>query len=267
MTRGPHDLSFLLPRQSSPWLLRTRYLSALPPRRPHLFLCRERRHVSRPASSPAPPQAPSAAVAATAPRLPPIFLLQIPATAPPLSPGLLRFPTPARPGGPPPPLAAGRPGPASACPLLMWSWTDAHHVLDGMLPARKRGREARPVSGSSRGSIDSLPDEALQHILGFLRAPEAMRTSVLARRWRHLWKLATGLRVGFFGGSKKLTVKAHREFVDHLFLLRGGSPLDTCEFRFGDFDDDDGPRVNIWVRHTILRKLRALRLNMAFSDD
>ncbi|KAJ1274869.1 hypothetical protein BS78_05G092900 [Paspalum vaginatum] len=115
---------------------------------------------------------------------------------------------------------------------------DAHHVLDGMLPPGKRVREAPPVSGS----IDSLPDEALQHILGFMVAPEAVRTSVLARRWRHLWKFATDLRLGYLG-DEEAAVKAHREFVDHLLLLRGGSPLDTCEFRFTEFDGDDAPRV------------------------
>ncbi|WVZ53788.1 hypothetical protein U9M48_004684 [Paspalum notatum var. saurae] len=148
------------------------------------------------------------------------------------------------------------------------SWVDAHHVLDGMLLAENRRREAPPVSGS-RGSIDSLPDEALQHILGFLVAPEAVWTSVLARRWRHLWKFATGLRLGYLGekDEEKPAVKERREFVDHLLLLCGGSPLDMCEFRFAEFDSDDEPRVNLWVRHVILCKVQVLKLHITLSDD
>ncbi|KAJ1274863.1 hypothetical protein BS78_05G092700 [Paspalum vaginatum] len=148
------------------------------------------------------------------------------------------------------------------------SWMDAHHVLDGMLPPGKRERAVPPVSGSG-GSIESLPDEALQHVISFLLAPEAVRTSVLARRWRHLWKFATGLRLGYLGEKDEdnPAVKEHREFVDHLLLLRGGSPLDTCEFRFAEFDSDDEPRVNLWVRHAILCKVRVLRLHITLSDD
>lgn len=140
-------------------------------------------------------------------------------------------------------------------------------MLDGMLPTENRGREAR--WGDSRGSIDSLPDEALQHILGFLLAQEAVRTSVLARRWRHLWKFATGLRLGYLDekDKDKPAVKEHREFVDHLLLLRGGSPLDSCEFRFPEFDSDNEPRVNLWVRHVILCKVRVLKLHITLSDD
>ncbi|WVZ53782.1 hypothetical protein U9M48_004678 [Paspalum notatum var. saurae] len=114
-----------------------------------------------------------------------------------------------------------------------------------------------------------MPDGALHHIIGFLLAPEAVRTSVLAWRWRHLWKFATALRLGYLGDDEEAAVKAHREFVDHLLLLPGGSPLDTCEFRFVEFDRDDEPppRVDLWVRHAILCKVKELRLHMESSDD
>ncbi|XBH54952.1 hypothetical protein VPH35_077141 [Triticum aestivum] len=43
--------------------------------------------------------------------------------------------------------------------------------------------------------IGALPDGILHHILSFLPAQEAVRTCVLAQRWRHLWKCTTGLRI------------------------------------------------------------------------
>ncbi|KAK8514939.1 hypothetical protein V6N12_001104 [Hibiscus sabdariffa] len=38
-----------------------------------------------------------------------------------------------------------------------------------------------------RGSLDNLPDPILCHILSFLPARDAVRTSILSRRWRYLF--------------------------------------------------------------------------------
>ncbi|EEC67843.1 hypothetical protein OsI_35456 [Oryza sativa Indica Group] len=42
--------------------------------------------------------------------------------------------------------------------------------------------------------INALPEEVLQHVMSFLPAKQAVRTCVLARRWRHLWKSMPALR-------------------------------------------------------------------------
>ncbi|CAD6258566.1 unnamed protein product [Miscanthus lutarioriparius] len=109
--------------------------------------------------------------------------------------------------------------------------------------------------------MDALPDGVLGHILGFLLAPEAVRTCVLARRWPQLWRFTTGLRVGCRHEDEQAPVKEHREFLDHL-LLRGGSPLDFCEFIFTEFQYDDVPRVNLWFRHVIMCRVRVLKLHI-----
>ncbi|KAJ1255672.1 hypothetical protein BS78_K172700 [Paspalum vaginatum] len=106
----------------------------------------------------------------------------------------------------------------------------------------KRGKGEPPPASGDVPTIESLPDGLLQHILGFMDARQAVRTCVLARRWRHLWQSATSLR---FLGLKLAKVRA---FMEHLLLLRTGSPLDTFELWFDAFRDSDGPRVNLWVR-------------------
>ncbi|XP_066340906.1 F-box protein At5g03100-like [Miscanthus floridulus] len=136
-------------------------------------------------------------------------------------------------------------------------------------------KRAAPPALSSGGSIDALPDGVLEHIVGFVPAPEAVQTCVLARRWRYLWRSAPGLRVGWLGDGPGLhlgwpgdeeqaspPVKEHRELVDRLLLLRGGSPLDTCDIRLGEFQDDDVPRVNFWVWHAISCKVRQFTLSI-----
>ncbi|CAL4910462.1 unnamed protein product [Urochloa decumbens] len=58
---------------------------------------------------------------------------------------------------------------------------DARRMFDGM-PMGERGKNV----AASASSIDALPDGILEHILGFLTAPEAVRTCVIASRWRRL---------------------------------------------------------------------------------
>jgi len=77
---------------------------------------------------------------------------------------------------------------------------------------------------------------------------------------------ATGLRItsnGYEDDVDKL-----REFADHLLLLRGIAPLETCELRFTDnvmidiFSAGDTLRVNLWFRHAVRCQARVLRLVM-----
>lgn len=37
-------------------------------------------------------------------------------------------------------------------------------------------------------TINGLPDEVLSYIVSFLRLKDAVDTSMISRRWRHLWK-------------------------------------------------------------------------------
>ncbi|GJN06856.1 hypothetical protein PR202_ga24625 [Eleusine coracana subsp. coracana] len=81
------------------------------------------------------------------------------------------------------------------------------------MPAPKNRKEeigaAPPVPevGGDDEGIDVLPDGVLAHIIGFLPAEEAVRTSMLARRWRDLWKTATGLHVVAADGQFLETVE------------------------------------------------------------
>ncbi|TVU38610.1 hypothetical protein EJB05_11994, partial [Eragrostis curvula] len=151
------------------------------------------------------------------------------------------------------------------------SSADARGVFDGM-PPRKREREdaeaPSEVIGGDRDRIGTLPDALLDRVLSFLPAEDAVRTCVLARRWRHLWKSASGLRIGCRDEDEPVSVNDLRRFVDYLFLLRGGSPLQGCEFRIGDYrlhEEDEG-RVNLWLRHAVLCKVRFLKLYVHRSE-
>ncbi|TVU16839.1 hypothetical protein EJB05_36994, partial [Eragrostis curvula] len=145
---------------------------------------------------------------------------------------------------------------------------DVRNLLD-VMPPRTRGGKGKGAACTevSRDSLDALPDEVLQHVLSFLPAPEAVRTCVLARRWRHLWRSATGLRIVCDEDGGSLFVDDVREFVDNLLLLRGGSPLDRCELTLYNFSGYSSSRVNLWIRHILLCKVRALSLDLISCYD
>ena len=123
----------------------------------------------------------------------------------------------------------------------------AHHLFDGMPRGGKAARNAS-AAGAGRGGdrISALPDAVLQHVLGFLPVREAVRTCVLARRWRHLWRSLPCLRVvdvEVLGSVDELT-----RFVNRLLLLRDpGSALDGCEFDLRGFEYVDPVYVDLWM--------------------
>lgn len=145
----------------------------------------------------------------------------------------------------------------------------ARQLFDGMrAPAR---RQAPGGERPDRG-ISALPDEVLHLVLSLLPAHEAVRTCVLARRWRHLWTDAPGLRVtngeewdNPWGSGVDRFVR----FVDSLLSLRrrGAPPLEYCDFDF-DLEGlllDKERHVIRWIRRALRCQARVLRIS--FRND
>ncbi|KAL6660757.1 hypothetical protein ACP70R_001792 [Stipagrostis hirtigluma subsp. patula] len=126
----------------------------------------------------------------------------------------------------------------------------------------KGAMEEATVSGGDR--IGALPDALLHHILSFLPSREAVRTCLVARRWVDLWKSATALSIVGDDGKEPEPFDDVWEFVDHLLLLRGRSPIDTFELRVSGVAIDVG-RVLLWIRHAVL--CNVLQIQLCFADD
>uniref|UniRef100_M8BWR9 F-box domain-containing protein n=1 Tax=Aegilops tauschii TaxID=37682 RepID=M8BWR9_AEGTA len=134
---------------------------------------------------------------------------------------------------------------------------EASHLFDGMPPGEKV-ENAPPASGSD--IIGTLPDHILHHLLSFLPVQAAVQTCVLARRWRHLWRSTTGLRIVGLDGAE--SVEDLRVFVDHVLILRERTDLDTVEMIFDECSDDEEVYVKLWTRFAVMSKVRALTLHI-----
>ncbi|XP_037487180.1 F-box/LRR-repeat protein At4g14103-like [Triticum dicoccoides] len=118
------------------------------------------------------------------------------------------------------------------------------------------------ASGEDR--ISALPEDILHQVLRLLPAHEVVRTCLLARRWRGVWRSVPTLC--FTGAKGWGSADRFAQFVDHLLHLRcggDGAPLDSCDF---DFDSDgfmllpaNERHASIWLWKALPR-VRALRL-------
>ncbi|KAM0882835.1 hypothetical protein ACQ4PT_032014 [Festuca glaucescens] len=132
------------------------------------------------------------------------------------------------------------------------------------MPPRKKRNSAPPVRVADR--IGALPDSTLQHVLSFLPAQEAVHTCMLARRWRHLWRSTTGLRIDYHYNDNYGFVQDLHKFMDHLLILRERTDLDTVEIELGKYSDDEVPYVNLWIRFAVMCKVRVLTLHVIPPD-
>lgn len=128
------------------------------------------------------------------------------------------------------------------------SGTDARHLLDGMPKRRKHRKEA------TEDFISALPDAVLQVVLSSLPSVETVRTCVLARRWRHLWKSTPALRV-FRDSEEQWRAEKLNSFVNHLLLHRDRLPVDECEFScyqyFPEEEDVLFQCAESWIRDAV----------------
>uniref|UniRef100_A0ACD5W7C3 Uncharacterized protein n=1 Tax=Avena sativa TaxID=4498 RepID=A0ACD5W7C3_AVESA len=136
----------------------------------------------------------------------------------------------------------------------------ARNQFDGM-----RNRKAPANGGVDR--ISQLPDELLHRILAVLPAVEAVQTSALARRWRHLWKRMPVLRV--VGPRRFASAVDYDKFVNHVIALRGDTPLVSCEIEShltradyaGEPDEPDpNPYLDSWIQYALSCEVQVLRV-------
>jgi len=126
---------------------------------------------------------------------------------------------------------------------------------------RSRAKKAPGPRGEDR--ISALPDGILQHVLGFLPADEAVRTCVLASRWRHLWRSLGRLRIVSSESKEWTSVEHFNEFVNCLLLHREPSlALDEVEFSGDRFLCRDFTHINIWIRHALLCRASVLSASL-----
>uniref|UniRef100_A0A0D9XGC4 Uncharacterized protein n=1 Tax=Leersia perrieri TaxID=77586 RepID=A0A0D9XGC4_9ORYZ len=122
---------------------------------------------------------------------------------------------------------------------------------DMMSPPGSKLARASDGSASGKDVFGCLPDELIHHVLSFLPMVEAVRTSVLARRWRNLWVSMPCLNVDFDDFDNEPQFESF--MAQALPLLDDTAPLRTFRLR-----SLLGLCSSLWISHAIKRKVAVL---------
>lgn len=120
-------------------------------------------------------------------------------------------------------------------------------------------------------NINHLPDEVLCSIISLLPGEEAVRTSVLSKRWRYLFTLMTNLNFemdnfydDYYDEEEKLD--QFLDFLDRLVLLQE-MVSSILRFRVSFRGYIDPLRVNGWVDALARNKIEELVLQLTYESE
>ena len=124
-------------------------------------------------------------------------------------------------------------------------------------PKRQKLNEERDAVDRNIKCLHNLPEEILRYILSLLPTKDAIRTSVLCKRWEYLWTSIPNL---YFDGSELAKRTHFMNFVERVLLLRDSSDIKT----FTLYCDvlRDASHVSAWISAAVRRNVQQLYIGL-----
>ncbi|VFQ97815.1 unnamed protein product [Cuscuta campestris] len=123
--------------------------------------------------------------------------------------------------------------------------------------AYKYGKLCEGRASSRSTQLCDLPDEILILILSFLRMKEAVKTTVLSKRWKNLWAFIPDFHVSQREFPER---PLFLDFVIRAFALRNGFSL--RKFSISCDILEDAPLIIAWVSFALRLNLQVLNLHL-----
>ncbi|KAF2303442.1 hypothetical protein GH714_018381 [Hevea brasiliensis] len=143
-----------------------------------------------------------------------------------------------------------------------------------MVGAKKKNAATKqPTSNTKEDRISSLPDEIICHILSFLPSTlQAVRTSVLSKRWRLLWTYVPNITFPlkfvpliFYYDLKEYSEREAR-LIDKTLKTYSSSKIKKFCIQFSADLIDLGPRMDSWVQFAVGRDVEDLTLEFSLNN-
>ncbi|CAK7338391.1 unnamed protein product [Dovyalis caffra] len=127
--------------------------------------------------------------------------------------------------------------------------------------------------GDNVDRISKLPDEALCHILSFLTTKQAVSTSILSKRWEHVWTLTPNLDFSdqfsykFAEDYSNCTTvfSSLKDYVDRVLFYHGGSIV--RKFHLQCITKDASPNIYAWVCAVLACNVQELIVETSFCNS
>jgi hypothetical protein len=137
---------------------------------------------------------------------------------------------------------------------------EENSVFQNQNPQKKQKlNEEQDIDGNSK-CLSNLPEGVLLHILSFLPTKDAVRTSVLSKRWDYRWVSIANLDFEQSSRDKRILLM---NFVERALCLRGSS--DIKQFTLS-CDVCDAYRVNTWISTAIRHNVQELHIKLDDFD-
>ena len=124
-------------------------------------------------------------------------------------------------------------------------------------PKKPKLNEERDFVDRNIKCLHNLPEEILPYILSLLPTKDAIRTSVLCKRWEYLWTSIPNLD---FKGLELAKRKHFMNFVERVLLLRDSSDIK----KFTLYCDvlRDASHVSAWISAAVRRNVQQLYIGL-----
>ena len=127
----------------------------------------------------------------------------------------------------------------------------------------KLNEEQGIVDGNTK-CLENLPEEILRYIISLLPTNDAVRTSILCKRWEYLWTSIPNL--GFKKGSKAKR-KLFMNFVERVLLLHDSSDIKQFILYCDVLHDGDASRIKAWISSAIRHNVQELVFELKISEE
>ncbi|GMY36933.1 F-box/FBD/LRR-repeat protein At5g56420-like isoform X1 [Fagus crenata] len=123
-------------------------------------------------------------------------------------------------------------------------------------PKNQKLSEEQDIMDRNSKCLCDLPNEILQYIISLLPTEDAVRTSILCKRWEYLWKSIPNLDFRQGVPAKR---KLFMNFVERVLLLRDSSNIK--EFTLCCDVLCDASRVNAWISAAVWHNVQELAIH------